>query len=192
VLDFEVAAPKMVATVVVVSALTFGATTATEIRVPNEPLLGVGGLGYSSQLRIPTLASYTTTSTRLGKTAELSASTAGTEALMSELKTAGLPWSERLLDLDAASRVTGFGLQALMDILKRSDVEHWPLAGVFPGEDGGLRIEWRANSQHTVFEVDDEDVLFAAHFNFTDNTEDDLETARPSEAVTFLNDHLHA
>jgi len=111
---------------------------------------------------------------------------------MAILNTLDRPWSRRLVTLEAAERLGRQGLLTIVGLLQRSESQHWPIAGVFPGEDGGLRIEWRAGREQTLVEVEEDGTIYVAYFNFATGVEADLDNAEHSKAVNFLDEHLNA
>ena len=161
------------------------------VSVPLEGYRRVAAGANTAQVRIPKMGiSYSLAGPKPQPLIEPSKSPK--EAIVAALDRLDRPWSRRLLTLDAASRVGEPSLVALVDVLQRSDDAGWPMAGVYPGEDGGLRIEWRANGEHTVYEVDADGAIYAGHFDFAGGADADIETSDAVEAVRFLGDHLHA
>jgi len=111
---------------------------------------------------------------------------------MAQIGALDTPWSRRLVKLHAGERLGVVGLDAVVALLRVSDEQNWSIAGVFPGDEGGLRVEWRHGREQTLVEVDEAGLIYAAHFDFASGTEVDLENAGAAEAVTFLSDHIHA
>lgn len=109
---------------------------------------------------------------------------------MRTIKTSDRPWSRRLLTLHAVERVSSVDLAGLVSLLQTADAEHWPSPGIFPGEDGGLRCEWREGRLHATFEVDNDGLMYAYFFNFAEKHEESVEPASIDDAVAFLRKHL--
>lgn len=159
--------------------------------IPVETVRRLGGPWNSAQVRL-TSAAVQFASAAPRSAPSTSSKSSPKEAIMAELDGLDRPWSRRLRTLDATTRVEASSLHAMIELLRRSDEAGWPIAGVFPGEDGGLRIEWRVSGEHTVYEVDDEGAIYAGHFDFVTGAESDIETFDSAEAVKFLGEHLHA
>lgn len=113
------------------------------------------------------------------------------EGTMRKIEAANQSWSRRLIALDAAHVVDPSSLHSLVNILVLSDAQHWPNPAVFPGECGGLRVEWVEGRRQTIYEVDEEGQIYAAHFDFASGAEADIETSLAEEAEAFLRGHLH-
>lgn len=112
------------------------------------------------------------------------------EEIMKTIQTSDRPWSRRLSKLHAVDRVSNKNLVGLVEMLQTSDSEHWPAPGIFPGEDGGLRFEWREGRSHATFEVDDRGSMYAYFFDFAHDSEADIEPTSIDDAVRFLREHL--
>lgn len=100
-------------------------------------------------------------------------------------------WSRRLELLQADQVLGASNFATLVELLLTSDRERWSAPGVFQGELGGIRIEWSAPREHTVYEIDETGEIYTAHFDFVRNMDADLETIRPNDALAFVRKHLN-
>lgn len=213
--ESRVGAPKitsaLTATAIIAGSWSIAApVNVPEMRVRGDALGSVGGLRYNPHLRtrniglnsaprpprvpLPAVAEAASKLAVGTTAATLAAPTVVglKEAIMGTVRGLDTPWSRRLHKLQADQCLGAVGLATVVDVLRRSDEHQWPIAGIFHSDEGGLRVEWRSGREQTLVEVEEDGTVYAAHFDFEAGFEADLENAGAAEAVTFLNEHLHA
>lgn len=107
----------------------------------------------------------------------------------------GNPWAVRLAEFGAlpeghadgeGERTEVFALLAAIEALDAISDAGWPEPAIFPSLDGGVRMEWLSNHEHTVLTVDNNVHFYGFHLNDETDEEAIDEPVGVKSALAFV------